>query len=295
MNKKKTILTIFTLILLIIFFSCSEINPFYAGGVVPGGNWIYFAEGSTIKKMRLDGTEVESVFTFPDGGMYYAKKIQLDPIREKMFVLYSLIAPPGSKIIEYNLDGTGANEILDSGISYDIWDMNIDSGNGYLYFIPGNNGIKSYNFATSQFSDVYTGTLGTTPFFVTPDYRGGQYFVETGNLNKVTGTGSYNIITSVGSIYGLCYEKIENYLYTTAMTGMIYKINPLNGASTGIATFEDLDYAPVISTSEKRIYFYDRNAMVMPYTIFSINMDGSDKKVIYTNDFGISAFDILSK
>lgn len=295
MNKKRTAVTIVITGLIMMFTSCNDINPFYAGGVVPGGNWIYFAEGDTIKRMRLDGTETASVFKYSDAGAYYVKKIQLDPLRQKMYILYSLITPPGSKIVEYNLDGSGTKVILDSGISYDIYDISIDPGKGYLYFIQGNTGIKSYNVETAQMTDVYNVVLGTTPFFVSPDYKGGIYFVESNILQKVSNTASSTSITNVGTIYGLSYDKSENYFYTTSMTGMIYKIDPGNGTSTGIATFEDLDYSPVVATTDKKIYYYDKNAYTMPYTIFSMEMDGSGKKAIYSNDFGISAFDILSK
>ncbi len=295
MNKKQAAIAIVILGLILMFISCNDINPFYAGGVVPGGNWIYFAEGDTIKRMRLDGSETASVFKFNDAGTYSVRKIQLDPLRQKMYILYSLITPPGSKIVEYNLDGSGAKVILDSGSIYDIYDISIDPGKGYLYFIPGNTGIKSYNVETTQFTDVYTVLLGTTPFFVSPDYKGGVYFVENGNLQKVNNTATSTFITNVGTIRGLSYDRFENYLYTTGDTGMIYKIDPSNGTSTGIATFEDLDYSPVVATTDKKIYFYDNNAFIMPYSIFSMDMDGSGKKAVYTNDFGISAFDILSK
>ena len=56
MNKKKIAITIVSILLMVIV-SCSDINPFFAGGVVPGGNWIYFVDPSgtfaTKRKIRI--------------------------------------------------------------------------------------------------------------------------------------------------------------------------------------------------------------------------------------------------
>lgn len=292
MNKKKIAITIFVSIILIIIVGCSDMNPFSAGGVVPGGNWIYFVEVDQVKKMHMDGTGSESVVSL---SYVYTSKIQLDPIRQKIYILNSDPALDDS-IYEYNLDGSDEQLIYSQPGINTIWDMTIDHTNGYLYFIPGFNGIKSYNLETSQIEDVYTLPLGTTPFFVTSDYKGGVYFVETGELRKVVSLSSNNLITNVGSIYGLSYDRVGTKIYTTSMTGMIYNINPIGGNSSGISTSEDLQGGGIaISTAESKIYFYDANAMIMPYTIFSINMDGSGKKTVYSNDIGINTFDILSK
>ena len=73
MNKKKTAITIIASILLMIFVSCSDINPFFAGGVVPGGNWIYFVEAQSVRRVRLDSSEIENVFNISYNN---TKKIQ---------------------------------------------------------------------------------------------------------------------------------------------------------------------------------------------------------------------------
>lgn len=179
MNKKK--ITIITLVLLIAFVSCDGINPFSAGGVQPSGSidndWIYYAEQSTIKKMRMDGTGIESVFTDPLGGQWSPRKIQLDPnpIRRKMYIWYEdIMTPPGGRIVEYNLDGTGENVIHLSG-TLDIADMTIDHITGYLYFISTADGIKRINLSNLQEEVVYNVALAA-PSYVTPDYKGGVYF-----------------------------------------------------------------------------------------------------------------------
>jgi len=294
MNKKKTAITIFFSILLIIIVSCSDINPFFAGGVVPGGNWIYFSEGSNIKRMRLDGSELESVFTVDTSEI---REIQLDPFRQKIYIS-SHIGATAEKIREYNLDGSGSKEIINTD-AIPIVDMKIDAAAGYLYYISSNY-IKKVLLETGKITNYFDGpSMAMTPDQITPDYKGGVYFLDGGSLNKVIDLNSFTWIdvhptAPTISAGGLYYDKMNDYLYYYD-TGSIYKVDPLTGNSSNLSVFEDIQNSMALYPSDDKIYFYDAHAAVMPYTIFSINMDGSGKKTVYSNNFEINAFDILSK
>ena len=290
MNKKKTVLIIFVSILLMIFVSCSDMNPFSAGGVVPGGNWIYFSEGSNIRRMRLDGTEVENVFTvsYVDIG-----RIQLDPFRQKIYIL-NFIPNTTNKIYEYNLDGTGEDLIEDLGFSSDIYDMKIDSSAGMLYYAH-TGGIVKIDLVSGSTTTIETVAL-TNASSLTPDYQGNIYYTVGVLLKKlVISTQSSNSITTtpaLASPSGISYDRnnVNFYLYDSNF------INRISGStSTAFYGSPGFVYAKntEISSTENKLFFVRDITMI--FRIYSINLDGSGLKELLGDSPALGGFDILSK
>ncbi|MCK5153359.1 MAG: hypothetical protein KAQ93_03295, partial [Spirochaetales bacterium] len=202
MNKKIITFLIIISVLLMVFAACTEIDPLGVANGVPEGydpdavvdnDWIYFVEETTVSRIRLDGTEVESVFTL---SFVYTAKIQLDPVRQKIYVLNQDPALDDS-IYEYNLDGSGEQLIFAQAGIDTIWDMTIDHINGILYFTH-RNGIKSINLNNLALTpvDIFSGALvfNTNTVYVTPDYKGGVYYFSANFIYKVLTIGSSEVL-----------------------------------------------------------------------------------------------------
>jgi len=296
MNKKKTAITIFFSLLLIIFFSCSEINPFFAGGVVPGGNWIYFAEGSNINRMRLDGSELESVFTV---GYFDIQRIQLDQMRQKIYVLDVEPAGPNSRIYEYNLDGTGEKKLSEHLMTY-VMDMKIDSMAGELYYVF-DDGVD-YRLWKINLSDgtaenfYYNPSLGNVS--LSPDYSGYIYLAFNAGMAKINiesnAFSSVPVSPVLGVPMGLTLNRGTNdfYLYD----GQIIK-RISGSASTDIYDSFSMNYARnmEISSVDQKLFYYHDNPASFEHDLYSINLDGTGLDKIYTGGAPLGGFDILSK
>ncbi len=286
MNKKKTAITIIVSILLMIIVSCSDMNPFFAGGVVPGGNWIYFAEGSNVKRMRLDGSELESVFSL---SYQDTEKIQLDPLRQKIYILSTT-----EGLHEYDLNGDGKKKIQDDSFP-SFYDISIDHINGYLYLITGvpSKRIVRVDTSTYQFDVVYTGSLGlASGASVVLDYMGGVYFIENVDggsniLNKVASLDTPTYIKSLSNDEkGLCYNKTDGYLYSyggwTIYNNNNFNKDALVGGLVGGMAIYPLDNTIFFQTDTD--------------DIFRMNLNTKNVVHLYESPMEpIRGFDILSK
>jgi len=301
MNKKKIAITIFVSIILIVVVGCSDINPFFAGGVVPGGNWIYFAEANNIKRMCLDGSEVESVFTV---SYVDIQRIQLDPFQQKIYILNVNPAPLNSSIYEYTLDGKDEKRIIDKDSVF-IYDMKIDSAAGILYYFDdaaavGN--IRQIELEIGKSSDIYV-TAATTAFSMSPDFSGNLYYTHGTSLNKLNiSAKSSSVITPLTPALvvpgGVAFDRGSGnvYLYDNDGTDTMFevkKIIPSIPSSTDIYNDTPFIYSKnvEISSIDNKMFFYHDN--VSTFELYSLNLDGSGLKQIYSSQIG--GFDILSK
>ncbi len=297
MNKKNTAITIFFSILLIIIISCSDINPFTAGGVVPGGNWIYFAEGNSIRRMRLDGNEPENVFTvdLDATDMEYITSLQLNPFKQKIYILTNeTMNDMTGSITEYNLDGTN-KDILASYPMTTIYDIEIDTAGGLLYFANGAD-IRQIDLATGANDLIYVGAF-VASFSMCIDYNGNIYYTN-GNpsIYKLNiSTGSNSMITPVPALAspgGIIYNQDKDEIYVhdglsiVRVVGLVSNTIYLSGTLNFQNNME-------LYRIENKLFNYRTEAM--NYELNSVNLDGTGFTTIYSNNFGISAFDILSK
>jgi hypothetical protein len=288
MKIKKTAITIITSVLLMIFVSCDDINPFFAGGVVPGGNWIYFSDGSEIKKMRLDGSELESVFSV---GYNSISRIQLDPFEQKIYIL-NFITNSVNQIYEYNLDGT-AGKLIANTSTTNIRDMQIDSLNSKLYYST-DGGIWEIDLETGTPEDIYTGALGPSTSLC-PDFQGNLYYTYAATFNKLnisTKTVSTDLVPALTTPSGISYDhkNVNFYLYDSI------NINRISGlSSTWLYGSVAYVYAKntEISTTEDKLFFVRDFAAI--YAIYSIDLDGSGENKLTSDLPAFGGFDILSK
>ena len=293
MNKKKTAITIIVSIILMIIVSCSEINPFFAGGVVPGGNWIYFAEGNDIKRMRLDGKEPEHVFSI---GPTDIRGIQLDPFQQKIYISYHVTDTPDiNKIYEYDLDGESGKQVADTGIE-DIFAIKIDASSGKLYYATAAM-IRQISLESGTDDLIYSMGL-SSPFSMSPDYNGNIYFSQTNSITKLnisTNAGSPITLTpSVAIPNGLASDRDNNIYFYDG--DHIRRFNSTN--SNNIDIYNSVDNWGYQNNMEinrvvSKLFFY--NSKTVPYELYSINLDGTEVKKIYSTNISIGGFDILSK
>ena len=292
----KTAITIIASILLMIFVSCSDINPFFAAGVVPGGNWIYFSEGNIIKKMRLDGSEVESVFTIDTSEI---RRIQLDSFRQKIYIS-SHIAANDEKICEYNLDGSGVKELVNKG-AMPILDMKIDSAAGMLYYAYNETmgEIHQIDLESGSSQKIFTNTAAFGgSFSMSPDFDGNLYYTDSASPYKLNiSTQISNMLTLVPAPTvsgGVTFDRDNNYLYLYDANA-IKKINLSNSTISTIFSGVGYIYQKNMELSRIENKLFLICDMGPNYRLLSINLDGSDLKEIYPESPGFSAFDILSK
>lgn len=261
-------------------------------------DWIYFVEESTVSKMRLDGTGVESVFTLP---FVDTSKIQLDSLRQKLYVFNHFTAIT-NQIYEYNLDGTGQRLIADTDTS-DIGDIALDHINGYLYYV-WSGGIVRINLDDTSIKDnILTLGLGV-PSYVAPDYKGGVYYFYNAGIYKVaTDTTSIQLdpITPTAptvSCKGLYSDSTGAYLYYYDFE-VIMKVAVATKTSSGVLdTGNSIISNMVLYQPGSKIFFQNEIGGAPPYNyiISSINMDGSGYKEVLNNSTSIiTTFDILAK
>ncbi len=305
--KKITVLTLIVFIFLIVFTACTNMDPLGIANGIPEGynpdavpdavdnDWIYYAEGSTIKKMRLDGTEISTAFTvnYSQGEI---RKLLLDPIKQKIYI-FNYFAAITNDIYQYNLDGSEEKHVVTAGTS-DIYDMAIDHIHSYLYY-SWNGGIKSINLNDSLLeANALTLSIGS-PSYLFTDYQGGLYFFDNALVYKVdtvaTAT-SLNVtpaitISSQGPITDTAGKIV--YYYESSL---FKKIDLDTSVSVNIVD-PSASIVGALSLYEKggRIYFYSDDGA--QYKIYSIALDGTDtKKLILDNgSTPIQSFDILAK
>jgi hypothetical protein len=58
---------------------------------------------------------------------------------------------------------------------------------------------------------------------------------------------------------------------------------------------EDIGTNLALHQYGSEIFFYAENAMISPFALFSIGMEGTGKNAVYTTDTIINSFDILAK
>ena len=313
MNKKITAFIIIASVLLLVFAACTDMDPLGIANGVPEGyevvqdnDWIYFAEGNNIKKMRLDGSEVEPVLDVTGLAAYeHIKKIQLNPLRRKIYILTednNMFWE--ERILSYDLD-----EVEDPPVTLvsqgDKTDMTLDHVNQYLYYTTTTNGdgLNRINLETSNIEDVFNVDFGSSAF-VTPDFKGGVYYLHEAVIAKVLNTTTNSPLVSpvpapTNNSMGLCYNSTEDFLYfyDIARIRKIEIANPGAGYPDVFNNVESITGNLVIFQTENKIFFSSSNAgPPITYSIYSIKMDGTGgKNAIYTNNFGISTFDILAK
>ena len=299
MKKKKTILTIIASLFLMIFVSCSDINPFFAGGVVPGGNWIYFAEDSDIKRMRLDGTELESVFMvdLDVADMEYILSLQLDPFKEKIYILTNeTMGTMTSRITEYNLNGTN-KKILASYPSSTIYDIEIDIAGDMLYF-ANTADIRQINLVSGANDILYVGAF-TLGFSMCLDYKGNIYYTN-GNpsIYKLNiSTGSSIPITPLPALVipgGITYNKKNDEIYVHDGLNIIRVVGLVSDSIYNLGGVVNFQKNMELYSISNKLFNY-RSDGTTTYELNSLNLDGTGFTTIYSNNFAISGFDILSK
>ncbi len=310
MKKRITVLTMIVFIFLIIFTACTQMDPLGIANGVPEGytpgevtaavvdnNWIFFAENGTIKKMRLDGTGVEVVFTpvYSQGTVW---KILLDPVRQKLYI-FEHLAAIANNIYQYNLDGTGEVLIASESTS-DIMDMSIDHINGYLYYI-WNGGVRSVNLDdTTLTADVYANNAIVYYNYVATAFNGIVYYIDGSNFYRVdtpaaaadlvvtpAATAPITLSSTFDGIYLYYYDSSAIYKLDAAAATSFFVVDPSSPMAGNMVLYE----------KGGLIYFYDDNGGAGEYIIYSINMDGTGAKSVVLNNglTAITTFDVLAK
>ncbi len=306
MKKKITLITISVFALLIFFTACTNMDPLGIAKGIPEGynpdvvfdnDWIYYAEGNAIKKMRLDGTGIEAVFTpvYSQGDVW---KILLDPVRQKLYI-FEHMAAIANNIYQYNLDGTGETLIASEG-PVDIMDMSIDHINGYLYYVwyDGiDGGVKSINLEDINIkTEVYSGIIGANSYVGT-DYNGRVYYIDGNTFYEVdTHTTSHTL----GGVAAITPVSISSSLDGSILyyydTSVIYKID--TPTEVGIGNIDPLAtmYGNMVLYEKGGVIYFLSDGVVF-YNIYSINMDGTGTKnlILDNGSTNITTFDILAK
>jgi len=309
MNKKIITFLIIAFTIMMVFAACTEIDPLGVANGVPEGydpdaivdnGWIYFVEVNEVGRMRLDGTGVESMFTLP---FAYTSKIQLDPVRQKIYILNQDPALDDS-IYGYNLDGSGEQLLFSQAGIDNIWDMTNDYINGFLYFTY-KDGIKSINTNnTGSIADVFSSAsvFNTNTVYVTPDYKGGVYYFSANFIYKVLTIASSNVLpltpAPVIEYGGLSYNLADDSLYYFDFFDWIRKLPIGSGDAIDVAqTLGKLNGNMVVYQPDGKIFFYDDNGSLGPYILYNINIDGTGTKQEILNNGStlLNSFDILAK
>ncbi len=292
---KRTLIFALLAVSAFLVLSCDVINPFSASGMVPGGNWIYFGEGNTIHRMRLDGSEVEkNLFTVTPQSGEYTNAVQLNPVTEKIYI-HMYFPAVSNRIIEANLDGSEQHVIVDEGTN-DIYSMKIDTGINKLYYATSSS-IVEVDLASTPVSkrNIYNGAFGS-PFSLTTDYKGNIYYTYGAFIYKVDigsqSGGQFPVDPAPAAPEGITFDKLSGNIFVydgnaiVKISGSIYN----SIFSSAIITCQgNMEF----STSTGKLFFY--NDFAAAYELYSINSDGTGLKKIYSGASVIGGFDILSK
>ncbi|MCK5673759.1 MAG: hypothetical protein KAH95_10290, partial [Spirochaetales bacterium] len=89
---------------------------------------------------------------------------------------------------------------------------------------------------------------------------------------------------------GLCYDRADGFFYY--YDGIVIRNN--NGFVKDTGVISSLQGAMVVYSNERKIFFHSYNGATT-HKLYSMGLNGTDMKQIFTNDIGIGGFDILSK
>ena len=310
MNKKITALFIIISVLILIFVACTDMDPlgvakgvpegYNPGSSVVTGNWIYFAQQTDgamttdIKRMTLTGTGVETVFTVD---YLDVKKIQIDSVNQKVYILEHFAATV-NKILEYNLiDGSGEALVVDKGSGSDISDITIDVIHEHLYYLF-TNGIDRVDISNSthSISNIYTQDI-TLYAYVALDYADpATIYYQSKDVNNINRVDTPSTVTQpFGTTYapqaGLCYDTRDSVLYYYDYNGIVIRKSDGSLRDVGGNGFTG---NLVLDLDNRKIFYYDSKGI--DKRLYSINMDlGSDTpQEIYQFSSNISGFDIFT-
>ncbi|MEA1910815.1 MAG: hypothetical protein U9N32_03945, partial [Spirochaetota bacterium] len=283
MNKKITAFIIIASILLLVFVACTDMDPLgIANGVPEGyevdalvtGDWIYFAEGSDIKRMSLTGTDVETVFTV---NYTEIKKIQVDSGNQKIYILESLTGIK-NLIHKHNLfDGSGEKIVIDTADA-DIADMTVDSINGLLYYINIITGIRKVFLNDDPVSDVNVlngaRTLSASIAYDSLDPTLTYYLEhEPDHIHQVTAGvdgGNYADTWEDGS--GLVFNTLDKFFYFHVQSGNVLK--KMQADEVGEAAHDtgvtSITGSLVLYPTDSKVFYFSSGA---EKRLYSINMD----------------------
>lgn len=199
--------------------------------VDPQGGNIYWPDGKfwsssspvTIKKANLNGTNIQTIITFPYSSTYDPRisGFDIDTMRNRIYWSTK------TKIQSANLDGSNIKDVYSGGTG--IQQISLDIFNKQVFWTDGS-AIYKINFDSTGFSTVKSGL--TNPTWIAQNLRTNIYNYTNGT-NRVSGTfGETNTIgydqsgyitsSSQEGINSISYDSFTNQPASINKSGTVY-------------------------------------------------------------------------
>ncbi len=203
------------------------------------GDRMYFtdaADADKIKSARLDGSDLQEILLSPPTTVNNPRGIGLDLSQSKMY----WVETHGPKIRRANLDGTGVEKLLDTGLSQNDW-LALDLVNRKFYWSDSGNGtIKraSMDGSIPVTPEVCLGGLDHPAGIAIDPVRGKLYWAEAGvdliRRANLDCTGVEDLLTTqleVPTEVGLALDVDRGRVYwTDGHTDVIWSADSCDGS-----------------------------------------------------------------